>query len=68
MFYFLGGFVVGVIIALVIIRLRTSTAIFRIDSSNPEHPICRLDLNNINLAHKSKLLLKIDHNARLTQE
>lgn len=68
MFYFLGGFVVGVIIALVIIRLRTSTAIFRIDSSNPDYPICRLDLDNINLAHKSKLLLKIDHNARLTQE
>ena len=68
MSYFITGFIIGVIIALIIGHFRTSTAVFRIDTSDPEHPICRLDLDNILLNGKSKLLLKIDHHADLSQK
>lgn len=62
MLYFLGGFVAGIIIGLIIIKIKTSTAIFRIDHKSFESPVCRLDLNGLDLDNKSSIILKIDHN------
>ena len=62
MLYFLGGFITGIIMALIIIKIRTSTAIFRIDHKSFESPVCRLDLNDLDLDNKSSIVLKIDHN------
>lgn len=68
MLYFLVGLVAGFIIALFIFGMRISTAVLRIDNSDKERPICRLDLNNIDLKHKSLLVLTIDHKADLSQK
>lgn len=62
MLYFLGGFIAGIIITLIIAKLKTSTATFRIDHSDPYKPICRLDLNGLDLDDKIRLVLNIDHN------
>lgn len=61
MLYFLGGLVAGIFITYIIIKSRTSTATFRIDHSEPNKPVCRLDLNDLDLDNKSRLVLKIDH-------
>lgn len=70
--YFWGGFLVGVIVATIIAiirdKLRTTTGVFRIDHSNPEKDIFRLDLDGIDLDNKSLLIMEIDHHADLSQK
>lgn len=61
MLYFLGGLIAGIAVTLIITKLRTSTAIFRIDHKSFETPVCRLDLNDLDLDNKSRITLKIDH-------
>ena len=67
MIYFAGGFIMGIGIALIINKLKTVDGVFKIDHSNPEKDIYRLDLENIILDGKTKLVLKVDHHANLTQ-
>lgn len=66
---FVVGFVIGGIIANFIINRLAAVAVLRIDHSNPEKDIYRLDLDRIvDLDERTHLLLKIDHNANLSQE
>lgn len=66
---FVVGMVLGGFIANFVINRLAAKAVLRIDHSNLEKDIYRLDLDRIvDLDERSHLLLKIDHNANLTQE
>ena len=65
---FVVGMVIGSAIANFTINRLAAKAVLRIDHSDIERGIYRLDLNNIDLDERSHLLLKIDHNAKLSQE
>lgn len=66
---FVVGMVIGGFVANFTINRLSAKAVLRIDHSNLEKDIYRLDLDRIvDLDERSHLLLKIDHNANLTQE
>lgn len=60
----------GVICGIVFMRTLKPSGTLRIDHSNPEKDIYRLefdgDLDELN--HKTRIILKIDNNANLSQE
>lgn len=60
------GIVVGTIMTRLILQVSSAKAVLRIDHSNPEKDIYRLDLDNVCSMNKKTLLLKIDHNANFT--
>lgn len=50
-------------------RIRSASGTLRIDHSNPEKDIYRLEIDNLDdLSKKKRVILKIDHNANLSQE
>ena len=62
------GIVVGIIMTRLILQVSSAKAVLRIDHSNPEKDIYRLDLDNVCSMNKKTLLLKIDHRANFTNE
>lgn len=63
------GIVIGILISSLIIKKRESTGTLKIDHSNSEKDIFRFDIDEIdNLYHKNIIILKIDHNADLSQK
>lgn len=62
------GVAIGTILTRVLMGWRTTNAVFRIDHSNPEKDIFRLELNDINIDKKKWLYLRIDHKADLSHE
>ena len=69
--WFAIGIVVGTIITNVIWFAKSRSAVLRIDRSNPEKEIWRLDMlqRDPHTVYKKKcLILKIDKNADLSQE
>lgn len=61
------GAVVGTIVTLVIQHMLFTHGTLRIDRSNPEKDIYRLDLHSLENLHKKKrITLKIDPNADLS--
>lgn len=60
------GIIIGVITTRLILQVSSAKAILRIDHSNPEKDIYRLDLDNVCSTNKKTLLLKIDHRANFT--
>ena len=62
------GIIIGVITTRLILQVSSAKAILRIDHSNPEKDIYRLDLGNVCSMNKKTLLLKIDHRANFTNE
>ena len=47
---------------------RTEKGVMLIDHSDPEKDICRIDLNNKQERKTKKFILKIDHDAKLSQK
>jgi len=62
------GIIIGVITTRLILQVSSAKAVLRIDHSNPEKDIYRLDLDNVCSMNKKTLLLKIDHRANFTNE
>lgn len=62
------GIVVGIIMTRLILQVSSAKAVLRIDHSNPEKDIYRLDLDKVCSMNKKTLLLKIDHRANFTNE
>lgn len=62
------GIVVGTIMTRLILQVSSAKAVLRIDHSNPEKDIYRLDLDNVCSMNKKTLLLKIDHRANFNNE
>lgn len=66
---FFGGFLIGVTMATIFGRRHTKVGTLRIDHSNPEKDIFRMDINNIiNLKQDKKYIVTVDHNADLSQK
>ena len=62
------GIIIGVITTRLILQVSSAKAVLRIDHSNPEKDIYRLDLDNVCSMNKKTLLLKIDHCANFANE
>ena len=62
------GIIIGVITTRLILQVSSAKAVLRIDHSNPEKDIYRLDLDNVCNTNKKTLFLKIDHRANFTNE
>ena len=60
------GIVIGSIVTQFILRTSSAKAVLRIDHSNLEKDIYRLDLDTVCSTKKKTLLLKIDHHANFT--
>ena len=60
------GIIIGVITTRLILQVSSAKAVLRIDHSNPEKDIYRLDLDNVCNMNKKTLLLKMDHHANFT--
>ena len=66
---FLIGGIFGAIAYAIIDYLGVAHGTLRIDHSNPEKDIYRLEINNLDQLNKKYYIeLKIDHNADLSQE
>lgn len=67
--WLLLGILVGSIVTSIIYISMASFGTFRIDGSNPEKDICRLELKDYDGIHKKKFLfLKVDNKADLSQK
>lgn len=66
---FLIGMLIGAIITSMIIDVYAAKAVFRIDHSNPEKDVYRLDIGDLKAIDSRKYLrLKIDHHADLSRK
>ena len=66
--YFLGA-IIGVIVSWLFSKIRGVSGALKIDHSNPEKDIYRIELNNLDvLSKKHRVVLKVDNNAKLTQD
>lgn len=64
---FLGGVVTGIVIVVVFRLMTTKKGWLRIDHSNPKKDIFRLEVDGIADRTTRKFILKVDHNADLSQ-
>lgn len=65
---FVGGMVIGSILSRLIFWLRSKKGILRIDHSNPEKDIYRFEIDGIVDNSTKRFVLKVDHDADLSQE
>lgn len=62
------GVLIGSVLSNIIFYYRASSGIFRIDHSDPEKDVYRFEIGDLDeLDKKKRLILKIDHNADLSQ-
>lgn len=67
--WFIVGVLVGSIISNIIFYVRSSSGTLRIDHSNPEKDVYRLEVNSLDkLSKKKRVILKVDSHADLSQE
>ena len=63
------GAIIGSIVANIYHYMHTSAGTLRIDHSNPDKDVYRIELDDIdNLSKKKRIVLQIDNNAELSQE
>lgn len=66
---FLIGVALGATINCIVRELTTASGTMRIDHSNPEKDLYRLEIDNLDkLSKKTRITLDIDHNADLSQK
>lgn len=66
---FLIGVALGATINCIVRELTTASGTMRIDHSNPEKDVYRLEIDNLDkLSKKTRITLDIDHNADLSQK
>ena len=63
------GVLIGSVVSNVFFYYRASSGTFRIDHSDPEKDVYRVEIDNLDeLDRKKHLILKIDHHADLSQK
>ena len=63
-----GGVVTGVL-SVIFHRVRTACGTLKIDHSNPEKDVYRLDIGDLDkLSNKKRVMLKVDNHADLSQK
>ena len=66
---YITGLIVGGVITSVIFIVKSGFGTFKIDRSNPEKDIYRLDIRDIDSISKKKhLIIKVDNKADLSQK
>lgn len=66
---FLLGMVIGVFIMNIIIALQKTNGVLRIDHSNPERDRYLFEIDDLeSIDKKTRIVLDIDHEAKLSQE
>ena len=65
---FVGGVVIGCIITCLIFLARSKKGVLRIDHSNPEKDVYRFEIDGIADKSTKRFILKVDHDADLSQE
>lgn len=65
----LGAWVLGVVIGVLIAHFEKPHGTLRIDHSNPEKDVYRMEFDDLDgLSKKTRVILKVDNNANLSQE
>lgn len=63
------GAIIGLIMVNIYHCMRTSSGTLRIDHSNPDKDVYRIELDDLdNLSKKKRIVLQVDNNAELSQE
>lgn len=63
------GFIFGVAITLIVVLNKTANGILKIDHSNPEKDVYRIELGDLDeLSKKRTVILTIDNDADLSQK
>lgn len=63
------GVIIGSIVANIYHYMHTSSGTLRIDHSNPDKDVYRIELDDLdNLSKKKRIVLQIDNNAELSRE
>lgn len=63
------GMLIGSIISNIIFYVRSASGTLRIDHSNPEKDIYRIEVDNLdNLSKKKYVVLEVDNHADLSRE
>lgn len=66
--FLLIGIIVGAIVSSLWHRFRKTNGVLKIDHSNPEKDIYRFEIDEIdNIAHKTRIVLRIDNKADFSQ-
>ena len=66
---YIAGLIVGGVITSVIFIVKSCFGTFKIDRSNPEKDIYRLDIRDIDsISKKKRLIIKVDNKADLSQK
>lgn len=64
---FIVGILVGMVIAVIIYTACKTAGVLKIDHTNPDKDIYRIEIDDLSkLDHKSRIILKIDHDADLS--
>lgn len=66
---FAGGFIMGLVISSILYHVRSASGTLRIDRTNPQKDVYRIDIDDLDsLSKKKRALLKVDSNANLSQK
>lgn len=66
---FLAGVAVGTLLCEIIWSIQSAKGTLKIDTSNPEKDVYRIDIDNLDmLSKRRKLVCKIEHDAILTSQ
>lgn len=64
---YISGVITGIILYAIVYSKLSVTGTLKIDHSNPEKDVYLFDIKDLDKLSKKRALLKIDHNANLTQ-
>lgn len=67
-FAFVVGLVAGIAVSVIFCRMTTKNGCLRIDHSNPNKDVFRLEVDGIADRTTRRFVLKVDHNADLSQD
>ena len=63
-----GGFIAGTALTIIMYKLRSTAGTLKIDRSNPDKDSYLFEIDDLDsLSRKKHVILKIDNNARLSQ-
>ena len=66
---FIVGIIVGIVLASLIYLACNTVGTLKIDRTSSEKDIYRIEINDLEeLNHRSRIVLKVDHNADLSHE
>lgn len=67
--WYVVGILIGCIINILICRAHSSSGTLRIDHTNPEKDVYRIEVNDLDkLSKKKRIILKVDNHADFSQK